>query len=208
MSRPRTGWLVATGIFIAVLSLPASAQPVLYRWTDKAGKVHYGDKPAPGALEVTRIEIDAKPSGAAPAPAPLPPVPAAPASPAPEVARDAPPAGDLASQRRATRERLQAALDRARARLEAAKKALDDSSAMEEGERQTIVRSAGRAPLAGTTRMNCRQVVGKDRKTTTVCPAVVPNEQYYERRAGLEEAVRAAEEELAAAENAYRRGAD
>jgi hypothetical protein len=40
------------------------------------------------------------------------------------------------------------------------------------------------------------------------CPTVVPQDTYYERRRQLDEALRLAEEELAAAELAYRRGTD
>jgi hypothetical protein len=40
------------------------------------------------------------------------------------------------------------------------------------------------------------------------CPAIVPNEEYYERMRGLDEALKKAEEELDAAQTAYRRGVD
>ena len=41
-----------------------------------------------------------------------------------------------------------------------------------------------------------------------MCPAIVPNEIYFERIAKLEAAVKQAEEEVDAAEQAYRRGVD
>jgi len=41
-----------------------------------------------------------------------------------------------------------------------------------------------------------------------MCPAVIPNEAYYERQRGLEEAVRQAEADLDRAKEAYRRGVD
>lgn len=40
------------------------------------------------------------------------------------------------------------------------------------------------------------------------CPTRVPNDAYYERQKKLEEELKAAEEELAEAERAYRRGTD
>ncbi|MNC92465.1 hypothetical protein D3C83_88970 [compost metagenome] len=57
-------------------------------------------------------------------------------------------------------------------------------------------------------RSNCRQAVDAAGKKTTICPAVLPSSAYYERIARLEEAVRSAEQALAAAEEAYRRGRD
>ena len=56
-------------------------------------------------------------------------------------------------------------------------------------------------------RSNCRQSVVNG-KTITMCPAMVANDAYFERMAKLEIAVRQAEEELAEAEEAWRRGVD
>jgi hypothetical protein len=57
-------------------------------------------------------------------------------------------------------------------------------------------------------RSNCRVVTDTDGKSTLICATMVPNEAYRERQQKLEEAVRRAEEEVAAAEQAYRRGVD
>jgi hypothetical protein len=50
--------------------------------------------------------------------------------------------------------------------------------------------------------------VSNDGKKTTFCPVSMPNEAYFERISRLEAAVKAAEEELTAAQRAYRRGVD
>jgi hypothetical protein len=49
---------------------------------------------------------------------------------------------------------------------------------------------------------------GANGKAVTVCPTIIPNQAYQERIAALEEAVRKAEDDVAAAETAYRRGVD
>jgi len=56
-------------------------------------------------------------------------------------------------------------------------------------------------------RSNCRKVV-KEGKQTTVCPAMFATDAYYERIAKLEIELRESEEELAEAEQAWRRGVD
>ena len=48
----------------------------------------------------------------------------------------------------------------------------------------------------------------KGKAAGAVCPALIPNDAYYERQKQLEDAVKKAEEEVAAAEDAYRRGVD
>jgi hypothetical protein len=175
----------------------------LYRWTDAEGKVHYGDRPAKGALNVTRVEID-PPITTVPPPATSAPAPKAPSN----IEQDKAQPVDLATQRRKTREALEANLNRARARLEVARQALAEGADMQEDELQVVQQGAEKVVPSKTARMNCRQVTGKDGKPATICPAAVPNEKYYERIAKLEEAVRRAEEEVAAAEAAYRRGVD
>ena len=57
-------------------------------------------------------------------------------------------------------------------------------------------------------RSNCRQYEQQDGKKVTTCPVSMPSEAYFERVGKLEEAVKAAEEEVATAERAYRRGVD
>ncbi len=61
----------------------------------------------------------------------------------------------------------------------------------------------GMAPL-----QNCRNVVTPGGATARVCGGAVPSAAYHERVAALEHEVRLAEEEVAAAETAYRRGVD
>ena len=62
--------------------------------------------------------------------------------------------------------------------------------------------------VPAASRSNCRERVSSDGKKSLACPVSMPNDAYYDRIAGLEAAVKAAEEELATAERAYRRGVD
>jgi hypothetical protein len=208
-STLRRAWPAVLAAMLLGASLLAAAQ-ALYRWTDKDGRVSYGDRPPPGALNVTRMEAD------------IPPTPAPPASPRqapprePAAPREVAPAGsgaqsgnaDILTQRRASRARLEEDLAQARERLAAARKALAEANDPREEERQVVQQRVDGSNAAATSRQNCRQVAGTDGRKSTFCPALIPNEKYYERMAGLEEAVRRAEEAVAAAENAYRRGTD
>lgn len=201
MARAGAGLLVLA--LAAALPLPAQ---VLYKWIDTQGKVHYGDKPPKDFKgEVTRLEPDPPPASApalprrAPVPAPAP----AQAEPGREKG-----AGDIASQRRARREGLHAQLVQARDRVEAARKALDEAGSPGLDERQVVQQRFAKGTAPATPRSNCREVIGPDKRKTMVCPVLVPNEGYYERIRGLEEAVARAEEDLAAAERAYRAGVD
>lgn len=181
---------------------PALGQ-TMYKWTDAQGRIQYSDRPPKDFKgEVTRIESDAQP-------------PQAPAW----VPRAAPPAaqegkqlekapGDMNSRRRALREKLAADVTRARERLEAAKKALDEAEGPGVGERQVVQQRFARGTQPATPRSNCREVVASDGKKQLMCPALVPGEGYYDRIRALEEAVARAEEELAVAERAFRQGAD
>ena len=194
--------LAALGLGLA-LAFGAGAQ-TMYKWTTEDGKVQYSDKPPKNFKGVvTRIEADAAP----------PPV-IAPRKSAPPVVDEekaaAEPAGDIAAKRRATRERLAANVERARAQLADAKKKRAEGDDPGEDERQTVqrVRDADLTTKA-TPRLNCREVTPPGGgKKTVFCGAVVPNEAYYERIERLDEAVRRAEAELAAAEQDYRRGVD
>jgi hypothetical protein len=187
------------GLALALLlgaSTGALAQ-ALYRWTDVDGRVSYGDKPPKGALNVTRIEVN--PSTNTVPSVPVPPRAAV-------VDTPAAPGPDLATQRRTTRNKLEASLAQAREKLDLARKNLAEGTDPQEDERQMVQR--GTAGPTGAAKMNCRQVAGKDGKNATICPSMVPNDAFYQRIARLEDAVRAAEEEVAAAETAYRRGVD
>jgi hypothetical protein len=175
----------------------------MYKWTDAQGRVQYSDRPPKDFKgEVTRIEADAQPP-AAPAWAPRSPPAAAQEN---KQVEKAP--GDLNSRRRALREKLAADVTRARDRLEAAKKALDEAEGPQVGERQVVQQRFARGTQPKTPRSNCREVIASDGKKQLMCPALVPGEGYYDRVRQLEEAVARAEEDLARAERAYRQGVD
>jgi hypothetical protein len=185
-----------------VFASPASAQ-AFYKWTDGDGKVHYADKPPAGFKgEVTRIEADI-----APAPAPQ---PAAKAQNAEPQGEEKPP--DLATRRRAERERLGARVTAARAKVEKARKALADGEDAQDDEKQIVQqlhdRDARRPERTPPPRLNCMATKTPDGRAAWNCPTPVPGEAYYDRQKVLEEALRTAEEELAEAERAYRRGVD
>ena len=196
----------------------ALAGQALYKWTDADGKVQYSDKPPKSFKgEVVRIETDEQPATVAPYKAP---------SPAVKRADDS--AGkDVANERRALRKRLADDVANARAKLAAAQAALDGSSAPQDDERQIVqqrVEKNRAAPgpgslstggmlgsggmLGGAPRSNCTTTKNADGRIVTTCPTGVPNDAYYDRIRKLEDDVRVAAEELAAAERAYRRGAD
>ena len=126
------------------------------------------------------------------------------------------PPADVAQKRRELRDRLEADLARARAKLELAKAHLADDTAPEENERQIVQQRVEKGmPMPGSgamhgsaERSNCRVVTDNAGKNTLICGTMIPNEAYRERQQKLEDAVRKAEEELAAAEQAYRRGVD
>ncbi len=201
---------------LAIIALPLEALPqALYKWTDEQGRVQYADKPPKDFTgPVTRIDLE-------PARATQPPALAK-----EEAAVAEEKAPDIAAKRRAVREALEADLERARATLERAKAALA-GAVPEDSERQVIQQRADKGnprpgPGSSSTggmlgsggmygnaaKSNCRTVRGSDGKSVVTCPTVVPGEAYYERIEKLEEAVRNAAEELAAAERAYRRGVD
>ena len=202
---------VRFALFLLAFSAAAfAADPqFLYKWTDKDGKTQYSDQvPKNPAGEVTRIEIDAPPT-------PLNATAAAhpgDASPSPL---------DVAAKRRATRNALEAKLAKATLKRDQARAALDGATP-EDTEKQVIQQrqdhaATGAGPgsrstggmlgqggmLGAAPRMNCREE-GK----TMICPTIVPGEAYYDRVQQLEDDLRKAEQELNAAEQAYRRGVD
>ncbi len=198
-----------------------AAAQVLYKWLDKDGKTQYSDRPPKNFTgEVMRLQPDEQP----------PPVPRAAPKPAAkpveraEEASAAPP--DYSAQRRELRRKLQADVANARLKLDTAKAALEAAASPNDEERQVIQQKVEKGKPAGAgsastggmigsggmhggaARSNCKTVKGTDGKTITTCPTMVPNDAYYDRVKQLEDAVKVAEEELAAAEQAYRRGAD
>ncbi|MBC8023094.1 MAG: DUF4124 domain-containing protein [Burkholderiales bacterium] len=192
--------LARAACFAAALFTTVAAHAdtrTLYRWTDGEGRTQYSDKPPTGFKgEVTRVEVDLDTNTR---PAALARPPAIPA----DVMRDVTPP-DMAKTRRDRREKLEAVVKQAQQKVAVAKAALDGGGDPKEDERQVIQRRFAKAQ-AGMS--NCR-VSGEGGKTPVVCPAMIPNDQYYERVRGQEEALRKAEEELAEAETAYRRGVD
>lgn len=211
----------AAAVIAVVIALPAtSLAQVFYKWIDAQGKTQYGDRPPKNfSGEVVRIEVEPASNPAPPAVAPRP---------APAAGKAAvPPADNIAAKRREARERLGAELARARAKLELARAALAAENTPQDDERMVIQQRLDReqpAPGGGSSstggmhgsggmhgapaRSNCRTVTGSDGKQLVICPTAIPNEAYHERQRKLEEAVRVAEEEVAAAEQAYRRGVD
>lgn len=184
---------------------PALAQ-VLYKWIDADGKVQYSDQLPKGYKgPVTRIEPDV-------AATPAPPAAKAPLPPAAAPAKAPAPAQDVAGKRRALRTALEARLASARDKVDAARRALADAPSPDTDERQVVQQQmkAGQGGMHGLSakRSNCRQVVDKNGKAGVMCPALLPNDAYYERIAKLEAAVKEAEQELADAEEAWRRGVD
>ena len=202
--------LLALALLLA--AVPAWSQ-VLYKWTDKDGKVQYADKP-PTRFNgpVTKIDID---------------VPADADAAAKPRTFDGPATSELVAKRRAIRTALAAQVARARDRLEAAKTALAAADAPLEDERQVVQQRVDQrqpAPgpdsrstggmlgmggmLGGADRSNCRVEQQADGRKVTTCPTYVPGEAYYERIQRLEEDVRRAQADVDAAEEAYRRGVD
>lgn len=191
---------------LSSLGLAASAD--VYTWTDADGRVQYSDHPPKDFKGVVkRIEPDERPAPgvAVPKAAPL----------KAETAPVAPLKKDMAGKRREERERLGEALSAARERLAQARKALAESQEPAPEEHQIVIRpggAAGSVPMPGVvpaaSRSNCRKQADGNGRKTIVCPVSMPTDAYFERIARLEAAVKAAEEELATAERAYRRGVD
>jgi hypothetical protein len=189
---------VALGAYAQATSPPQPQSRTLYRWTDDEGRVQYSDKPPTGFKgEVTKVEIDLEANTRLLAPAPR--EHAVPA----DVLRDVTP--DIAKQRRDRRAKLEQDVRAAEKKVAAAKSALDGGGDPKEDERNMVQRPSDRAD---PTKSNCRVVPNQAGKPGVVCPALVPNELYYDRMKGLEDALHQAEEELADAQRAYRRGVD
>jgi hypothetical protein len=204
--------LARAGLVLAFACIAAGAgAQALHKWVDKDGKTHYSDKPPKGyPSEIVRIDAE-------------PPPPPVIVTPAPAAAKDAKPkdaenekapATDIGARRKALRESLEARLKAAQAKLDAARKALDEGEGVGDAERQVVQQRHARREATFFTkgspppRSNCMSRNGVDGKPIWLCPTVVPGEAYFDRRKALEEAVSKAEEELAAAELAYRRGVD
>ena len=187
-------------IMLALMQCAVAQTRVLYKWIDASGKQQYSDKPPVNFKgEVTRIDIDPEGQAAPPA-APV----AKPATIAPDVMRDVTPP-DVNATRKEKRERLAAAVEKARQKVAEAQAALDAGGDPKDDERRMVQHTFAKAQPG---KSNCREVVDASGKKSVMCPQMIPNDEYYERMQGLEEALRKAQEELSDAQAAYRRGVD
>jgi hypothetical protein len=194
-------------LLAAALGAAPLAAQVLYKWVDDQGKTQYSDKPPKKFKgELTRIETEVDKTTLPPSTAPASPAP--PAGGAATRAAPTPAGEDIAAKRRATRARLGDQLAKARAKVESAKKALAQAETPEVDERQVVQQRAATGGMHGMApRSNCRWE-GAGNQKWLMCPTAVPSTEYHDRVARLEEDLRKAEEELAAAEQAWRRGVD
>ena len=220
--RPISLRLALAAVCISLLPGAVLAQ-VLYRWTDKDGRVQYSDQPPKNfSGPVTRIEPDEAPTSSAPPPGSKDPgVPKAskPGSSVQDII-------DMAAKKRAERDKLEARVKAAREKLAAAQAALDNATPGDE-EKQVIQQRMDKATpmpgpgsastggmlgmgamMGGAPRSNCVTRNNANGTPVTTCPTLVPGEAYYDRVKQLEDAVKAAQDELDDAERAYRRGVD
>lgn len=205
------GLRAAAGLLVVACALAQAQVPgpapgpahthTLYKLVDKAGKVTYVDKVPRGFVgEVTPITMD---------PAHVPQVLA------PRAAPPAVPAGvavtpqDALARKRALRDRLQANIDRARVKLADARAALEGGGDPKEDEYQTIQqRFDTKSGETRGPRSNCAKVPGPGGKPIWRCATIVPGDAFFDRQKALEDAVKAAEAELEAAQREYQRNID
>ena len=172
------------GAWIAVCAAASSqAQQVLYKWTDSSGKTQYSDRPPKDFKgEVTRIETDVQPATVV-----LPKKADSVSVKNDGAVRETP--SDNAAKKRALRAELELGVARARENLEAARKALAESSDPGPDEVQVIQNrgdnNGGRVSTK-VGRANCRQVT--PRKTPRSA-GLIPSSVLQAHRA-IEEAVR------------------
>jgi hypothetical protein len=166
-------------LLLTLASLQAGAQ-VLYKYVDANGKVTYSDKAPKAGEKAERMMADTTTN-----------VISSPALRGGVVVK----AGGNVSGRVAERDKLKALVDAAEMELERAKKALEDGQTPQDEEQRIVVKT--------------KTIKGKDGKPITVPTgqnAVLRTDEYRERIAGLEAAVKAAEEKLEQAQSNYRRG--
>jgi hypothetical protein len=179
------------------LASPASAQ-VLYKLIDREGRVTYSDRePKDFDGKVIRLEPDVA-SNIVPSPKAAEPAPAG-----------ASPVTGVADQRRRTREDLDRKLREAQLRVEVARKAKAEGVDPLPEELQTTQHRY--RPLAEgelPPRPNCFHAADASGAVFLNCPTPVPSDAFYARQKKLDDDLKRAEEELALAERAYRRGTD
>ena len=196
---------------IALLASSAAQAVTLYKLVDSKGGVTYTESPPygfNGKVMPVDIAFDTTP-------VPPKPTPAATTDKAETEVKA--PEPDYLTKRRATRAALETRLTQARHALDNAKLALANAT-MEPDEQQIIMVPATKQPRPGevvpgdppsmrTDPKMCGQVV-RNGKRVHACGRVVGNENFVARMNQLEEAVKRAEEEVAEAETAWRRGVD
>ncbi|HEX4944181.1 MAG TPA: DUF4124 domain-containing protein [Usitatibacteraceae bacterium] len=180
----------------ATVAWPAAAQ-VLYKLTDRQGRVTYSDsEPRNFDGTVVRLEADT----------------AANIMPSAKKGESAPrpgPDSGIGEDRRHVREDLEKKLRAAQARVDAVRKAKAEGGEPLPEEMQTIQhRRAPLGPGQAPPNPNCFAAVDPNGAASLNCPTRVPLDAFYQRQKQLEEELRRAEEELALAERAYRRGTD
>lgn len=191
-----TGLRILLLALAAALALPAAAQ-VLYKLVDRQGRTTYTDSvPKNFDGTVTRLEPDE-------AATVLPSVKPA------EAATKSAPASGIGEDRRRAREDLGRKLRAAQDKVEAARKAKEEGGEPLPEEMQTI-QHRHPVPRSGQPmpNPNCFVAAEPGGAQALNCPSRVPMEAYYERQKKLDEDLRRAEEELALAERAFRRGTD
>lgn len=204
-ARPRRAAALAAAL-LALAGTAALAQ-AMYRWTDVDGHIHYADhlpKGYTGPFTVIQADIQATPSAPG-VPRYVPPVAGTAAQPTETTTA---PAQDIGTKRRETRRALEARVQQARDKLAAAKKARDDGDALQDEEHQMVQRTGRPSDFANVARSNCTYSRDANGKPQAMCPALVPSEAYWDRIKGLDSAVKDAEAELDAAQEAYVRGVD
>ncbi len=172
----------------------------VYRYTDKDGRVVLSDQP-PKGVAYERFDYDKSTN-----------VLESPKRVSGTQNEKAGMGDEKSRQRTALRESLRSEVDKARARLAAAREALATGQDPTEDEWQPTVTApdnGGKPNSKGViTGRGGRVVCHTDGSGRVVCPAVpVPSQAYRERIEGLERAVKDAEEALKAAEIRFRRNA-
>lgn len=219
--------------FVALLATAfAATAETFYKWTDAQGNIHYSDK-APKGVEATRIEVDAAAATAPPRVAPareVAPLEAPAAAPAPDLlqqrratrarleanlaqarerldlARKA--LAEVSGTQEGEQQYAQRQIDPASVNMGASGGAQVAPPTQTANTDPTQTRPTGGGMLGMAPRSNCRTTTNAAGKTVLICPTLVPGSAYYERVQKLEDDVRRAEEDVADAERAYRRGVD
>lgn len=191
--RPARAFLLALA---ASLALPASAQ-VLFKLIDRQGRVTYSDR-EPKVFDgtVVRIETDTASN-------------IVPSAKAGDAQRPASVPSEWSENRRRSRDELEKKLRAAQSRVEAARKAKAEGDEPLAEELQTIqhrhppLKSGQQPPNP-----NCFTATDASGTAFLNCPTRIPHDAFYDRQKKLAEELVKAEEELALAERAYRRGTD